>query len=98
MTNFDDYFTGDEVIKMRAYEEFSLDKVDEANLLEIEKSIHSGKLNKHNSRDSLEYLEDLFRKIQQIKGNEREYEGDANLNVNEYLERIKTLIQQVKRL
>jgi hypothetical protein len=98
MTNFDDYFVGDEVVKLRAYKEFNLEMVDEANLNEIEHSLNAKKLNKHNCKDSLEYLEDLFRKIQQIKANEYSYEGDANLNVNTYLERIKTLIIKIKQL
>ena len=99
MSHFDAYFTDDDaVIKQRAYREFKLDKIDLDNLRGIEKALDSNNLNSNNSSDSLEYLEQLYAKITQIKANEYEYEGENNLNINQYLSRLKELISKIRRL
>jgi hypothetical protein len=98
MSNFDAYFSGDEVIKLRSYKEYKLDKHDEDSVKEIEKALDSKKLNSSNKKDSVEYLEHLYNKIVQVKSNEYEYEGDANLNVNSYMEHIKELLVRLRKL
>jgi len=99
MTNYDDYFPSDDsTTLLKAYKEFELSKTDEDNLIDIEKSIENKKLNRYNKKDSADYLDKLYRRIAEVKKNEYDYEGDANLNINEYLSRIKNLINQLDKL
>ena len=94
MSNFDFYFSGDDVIKKRNYKEFILSREDEESLLDIEKSIKEKKT--FNKKDILEFLQKLNAKVYAAKKNEYEYEGENNLNLNEYLDRIKKLMDAVR--
>ena len=98
MTNFDDYFVGDEVIKKKNYKEFSLPKEDEESIKDIEKTLKAGKINSSNKNMYLDFLYKLSAKVQMIKRNEYEYEGDHNINVELYLERINSLIRKVSEV
>lgn len=98
MTNFDDYFVGDETIKKKNYGEFVLAKEDQASLDDIEKTLKAGKINSSNKNMYLDFLFKLHGKIDIIRRNEREYEGDNNLNVNIYLDRIQRLIKKIQEV
>lgn len=98
MIHSDDYFVGDEIIKKKNYNEFVLPKHDQESLADIEKSLKEGKINSSNKAMYLEYLLKLFGKIDTIKKNEHEYEGDNNLNVNMYLDRIQRLIKKIQEV
>ena len=98
MTNFEDLFVADETIKKRSYSGYTLEKEEELSLLDIEKTIAQHKVTRHNKTDMLEFLENLHTKILMIKHEEYEFEGDNNLNVNEYLARIQKLMQQLNKL
>lgn len=98
MTNFDDYFVGDETIKKKNYGEFVLPKEDQASLDDIEKTLKAGKVNSSNKNMYLEYLFKMYAKIQTVKNNEREYEGENNLNVNIYLNRIQSIIKKIQEV
>jgi hypothetical protein len=98
MSNFDDYFVGDETIKKKNYGEFVLPKEDQASIDDIEKTLKAGKVNSSNKNMYLEFLFKLYGKIDIIKRNEREYEGDNNLNVNIYLDRIQRLIKKIQEV
>ena len=98
MVELDPYFAGEDTLKKRSYTEFKLDKVDKDNIESIEQGLASNTINSGNCSDSLEYLEDLYSKINMIKRDEFEYEGDNNENVNEYLLHIHSLIAKIKRL
>lgn len=98
MTNFDDYFVGDEIIKKKNYKEFVLPKHDQESLADIEKTLKEGKIDSSNKTMYLEYLLKLFNSIDMIKRNEHEYEGDNNLNVNMYLNRIQGLIKKIQEV
>ncbi|MGV8151087.1 MAG: hypothetical protein ACP5NV_05145 [Candidatus Woesearchaeota archaeon] len=98
MTNFDDYFVGDEVIKKKNYKEFHLPKEDEDSLKDIEKTLHAGKINSSNKSMYLDFLYKLYVKVQMIKKNEYEYEGENNLNVNIYVDRIQSLIRKINEV
>jgi len=98
MSNFDDYFVGDETIKKKNYNEFVLPKEDQASLDDIEKTLKEGKIDSSNKNMYLEFLFKLHGKIDIIRRNEREYEGDNNLNVNIYLNRIQSLIKRIQEV
>ena len=98
MTHFDDYFVGDETIKKKNYNEFVLPKEDQASLKDIEKSLDAGKINSSNKNMYLEFLFKMHGKIDVIKRNESEYEGDNNLNVNIYLNSIQSLIKRIQKV
>jgi hypothetical protein len=98
MTNFDDYFVGDETIQKKNYNEYVLPKEDQSSLDDIEKTLNSGKVNSSNKNMYLEFLFKLHDKIDIIKRNEREYEEDNNLNVNIYLNMIQSLIKRIQEV
>lgn len=62
MTNFDDYFVGDEIIKRKNYKEFVLPKHDQESLADIEKTLKEGKIDSSNKTMYIEYLLKLFSK------------------------------------
>lgn len=98
MSNFDFYFAGEEAIKKKNYKEYVLDSVDENNLKDIEKSLEKGIIDSTNKKMMLDYLFNLHKKISEIKRNEFEYEGENNMNVNMYLNRIRKLIEKIQEI
>jgi len=97
MTIDDPYLPDDATLVDKSYKEFKLDKIDEVNLNDIEKSLEHHKINSSNKEDMLDYLNKLLQKILEIKRLEYSYEGDNNLNINEYLSRIMLLKEKVER-
>lgn len=95
MSNFEFYFASDEAIKRRNYKEFVLSPLDQDSLKDIENTIAKGKVTDENREEIVEFLEGLHRRIMAVKRNEYEYEGEQNLNVNEYLMHIQKLLQRV---
>lgn len=85
----------DSALNRRSFEEFVLEKVDEDNLLEIEKNLKEGKISNSNKEEIMDYLGKLYNKIAGIKALEYEYEGELNINVNTYLQRIKMLLEKI---
>jgi len=98
MTNFDDYFTDDSIIKLRAYKEYQLDKTDRENIQDIQKMLKENRFNKDNINDSINYIESLYRKICQVKENEYSYEGANNANVNEYLKILQEILKKLEEI
>lgn len=87
----------DEEMQSRSYTEFKLSKVEEDSLKDIEKTVDNKKVNSDNKDFMLKYLAGLLKRVQQVKENERQYEGEDNDNVNEYLARISNLISKIRK-
>ncbi|HYD03175.1 MAG TPA: hypothetical protein VEC16_02650 [Alphaproteobacteria bacterium] len=98
MVDYDDFELSDEHTKARAYTEFKLSKVEEDNLKDIENTINARKVDASNKGFMMTYLKSLHTKIQNVKENERQFEGDDNANVNEYLERISLLMNKLRTM
>jgi hypothetical protein len=98
MSIYDPYEPNEKVIQARNYIEFRLSKADNDSIKNIEKSITEGKITIQNSKDSLGYLTNLYKKILEIKKQEYQYEGEDNENVNKYLEKISALRNQILNL
>jgi len=94
----DPYEIDDDSMQTRSYIEFKLEKIDEDNLRDIEKSYSIGKIDSSNKRVMLEYLVKLYKKISDIKKMEHAHEGDDNENINEYLERIISLKKNIEKI
>ncbi|HME87018.1 MAG TPA: hypothetical protein VKE88_01260 [Candidatus Nanoarchaeia archaeon] len=95
---YSDDFPDEETIKEQSYKEFKLDPITEKNLNEIEGNLKNKKITKENKEDLLEYLEKKYAVIQEVKREEQSYEGDANFNINRYLKKIKTLIDEIEKI
>jgi len=98
MVREDPYDIDDEILNKRAYNEFVIDSIDENNLKEIEKSLSNGQINAENKSMMTEYLLKLYKKIAEIKKQEYAYEGDENTNINNYLSRIRSLMEKIKSI
>jgi len=96
MNNAPDHM--DTTLNRKAFKEFVMDKVDEDNLTEIENNLRDGKINNSNKEVMMDYLGKLYNRIKEIKTLEYTYEGELNLNVNSYLQRIKTLLERIHQI
>jgi hypothetical protein len=67
-------------------------------LKEIEKNIKNHNITKEHKNEILDYLNKLLNYVASIKKQEYEYEGDMNININEYLIKIKSLIEQINTI
>jgi hypothetical protein len=94
---YDEYFPDDETLKRNLYKEYKLSEAEEASLKDIETQLKNRKIDSSNRDELLEYLESLHSKIMKVKEAEYSYEGEHNLNINRYLQRIKKLAQEIER-
>lgn len=94
----DEDFPDDETLKKQSYQGYKLSSVQEKNLQEIEKELKEGKLSHSNKEDVLDYLNGLHIELLKVREQEYSYEGEDNLNVNRYLQRVKKLIEAIDKL